>query len=273
VVDSQSENVRKRVLRLLRLDRQYRPNPLSSEVIPALLRAGRPALIGGAIRDIARGGRAAFKSDLDFVVYGSRPTEFRETMRAAGAIENKFGGFGLQIGVWHIDAWHLQDTWARTAGLRDVHSLHDLLQCTFFDWDAIIFDLETRKLISKRGYFSKLSSGILDITLEPNPNPQGSLVRSLRRAALWHIDFGPKLTSFALNSLEQFNWPELVQLDRRAFDYPVLSNLNLSSLKCALRNPKRKGRILTSTPVPRSQIQLDLPICGDDRTSLVEGGI
>lgn len=255
------------------MDRPHRPNPLTENVIPTLQRAGRPALIGGAIRDLARGGRSAFKSDLDFVVYGSRRMDFRDSMLKAGAVENKFGGFGLQIGAWHIDAWHLHDTWARTAGYREVNNLRDLLSCTFFDWDAVVFDLNSRKLITRKGYFARLAGGTLDITLEENPNPRGSLVRSLRRAALWNVNFGLRLTNFTLNSLQKFQWDELVELDTHAFSSPILRDINYDSLVAALRTPIWRGQELVTTPVPKSEVQLALPISLDDRTNLTDVGI
>jgi len=78
-----------------------------------------------------------------------------------GAKQNRFGGFGLSFDRWHVDVWALEDTWARTAGLRQVNELRDLIHCTFFDWDAVVYDLETGVLHFKENYFEALKTGFL----------------------------------------------------------------------------------------------------------------
>jgi hypothetical protein len=81
------EVLRKRVRRLLRLDRPKNDrSELRARILPCLQSLGEVALIGGAIRDLARSGRSAFASDLDFVVYGSPPNRFRDVMVSMNAM-------------------------------------------------------------------------------------------------------------------------------------------------------------------------------------------
>ena len=82
--------------------------------------------------------------------------------------------------------WSIEDTWAHTAGLVQVREPADLLKCTFFDWDAILFDLESEAIVAGENYFQLLAANVLDINLEENPNPRGSLVRA--RAVHQHVD-------------------------------------------------------------------------------------
>src|SRR5689334_8042334 len=71
----------KRIKRLLRLDQpESDQSELRSKVLPFLGSLGSVALIGGAIRDVARAGRQGFSSDLDFVIYGGCRDDFVHAM-------------------------------------------------------------------------------------------------------------------------------------------------------------------------------------------------
>lgn len=256
----------KRVRRLLQLDgRDHRGSDLQSRVIPFLTSLGSVALIGGAIRDVARAGKRGFSSDYDFVVYGSDRGAFITQMEACDGIRNRFGGYALTRFSVKIDVWHIEDTWARTAGLASVSQPADLLQCTFFDWDSVVYEIETKKLILPPDYFDRLLLNVMDIRLEENPNPIGSLVRALRRAALWHVKFGPKLTAFSRRFLHEIEWNDLVALDSRAFSRPVLRYLDRERLVERLDSPSSTAIGEVTWPVPTSQLYLPLE---DEATSL-----
>lgn len=254
------EILSKRVRRLLRLDRgEEDQSELSAKVLPFLRVLGAPILIGGAVRDVARAGRQGFSSDLDFVICDGRRERFLASMQASGALPNKFGGFALRCFRWKVDVWHIDDTWAKTSGLVHVSQPRDLLRCTFFDWDSALYDVDSGKLILAEGYLDKLQLNVMDVQLEENPNPRGSLVRALRRAALWRVGFGPGLTSFSVKMLERFPWSSLVEVDNQAFSLPVLRHLdegqvlgNLSKLDAnnvtfPVQNWTRQLRLPTST--------------------------
>lgn len=269
-VASTREVLQKRVYRLLRLDRaSNKGGELESRILPFLKSLGDVALIGGAIRDLARAGREGFASDLDFVVHGSSHSGFHRVMQQNRAVPNRFGGFALSYGQWGaVDVWHLEDTWARTAGLRRVENLSDLLKCTFFDWDAVVFDVRTRRLTFEAGYLERLRLGIMELNLEENPNPAGSIVRALRRAALWNVRFGPKLTSFCIRQLESQTWEGLVARDRRVFGSPVLAFVDPEAVYRQLRTPTDVAGRMVSWPVPCWDRQLQLPLDRSEPTSL-----
>ena len=75
-------------------------------------------------------------------------------------------------------------------------------------------------------YLLRLKAGVMEVCLEENPNPGGSLVRALRRAALWKIRFGPQLSMFSRHYLCALDWHDLVERDRAAFDSAVLAHLD-----------------------------------------------
>lgn len=250
----------KRIRRLLCLDRRmHDQSELTLKVIPFLNSLGSVALIGGAIRDVARAGRQGFSSDLDFVVYGSDRDDFASKMKLCHGVRNKFGGYGLRCFRWKVDVWHIDDTWARTAGLTNVSEPSDLLRCTFFDWDSAVYELNTGKLIIPTDYLDRLQLNVMDVRLEKNPNPAGSLVRALRRAALWKVKFGPKLTAFCRRLLQEMSWAELVGLDARAFSSSVLRYLDRDRLLQHLENPSYSTVGEVTLPVPDWGSQLCFP--------------
>ena len=187
-------------------------------------------------------------------------------MEAHRGVRNRFGGYALNRFNVKIDVWHIEDTWARTAGFAAVTKPSDLLHCTFFDWDSVVYELGTGKLILPPDYFERLSLNLMDIRLEVNPNPIGSLVRALRRAALWHVKFGPKLTMFCRRFLHETDWADLVSLDRRAFSRPILQHLERDHLLDRLDRYCSTPLGAATLPVPEPQ--LSLPLLSNEATSI-----
>ena len=258
----------KRIRRLLRIDRGPEDrSELTLKIIPFLSSLGSVALIGGAIRDVARAGRQGFSSDLDFVVYDCNRDKFAAQMDCHRGIKNKFGGYGLRGFRWKVDVWHLEDTWAKTEGLVDVRAPIDLLRCTFFDWDSAVYEIHTRKLVLPEDYLERLRSKVMDIRLEENPNPRGSLVRALRRAARWQVRFGPRLTAFSRKYLREIPWEDLASLDARAFSDPVLKYLDKNRILQQLNSPTDSSAGEVTLPVPEWASQMKLPL-GNEPTSL-----
>jgi len=160
----------------------------------------RIAVIGGLVRDFAHEGRSGFHSDLDLVI--DAPQErVAELAVMLNATSNRFGGFGCGQGPWKIDFWALETTWARRH--VQVESLDDIISCTFFDWDAIAYDLKGRRLICSQDYLSRVRRKTLDINLLPNPSPLGNLVRAVRRLMIWKVQAGPTLREFIKEKLDE----------------------------------------------------------------------
>lgn len=263
------ELLRKRLKRLLRLEREKSlPNASASLAVHRLQSVGDVVLIGGAIRDVARRGVRTFRSDLDFVVYGNHHNAFIALMQELHATPNRFGGFGLRVGKLKMDVWHIDDTWAKTRGIRYVDTPQDLLSCVFFDWDAILYDVRSSEIISNDDYFDKVHSNIMGLCLEENPNISGSFVRAIRRAALWDVRFGSDLTNFSLNTLNKIYWKDLVDLDRRAFPFPVLRDIDPTQLIDNLKNQETLRGHFVSHPVRWRPTQLELPLSGTAETGI-----
>jgi hypothetical protein len=185
-----------------------------SDEIHDLQRLGRVAIIGGVVRDTVLEREPA---DLDVVIYGSDREHYIEQIHDWNGVPNRFGGFAIHHWSTKVDVWHIADTWAHTSGHVRVRCLRDLLDTVFFDWDQIVYVVDTGHVICAPGYAERLRSGIMDIVLEPNPNPVGCLIRALRRASQWGVRYGPRLEAFVSDVMDQTPWPEIVALDRAAY--------------------------------------------------------
>lgn len=188
-----------------RLDRYFWANRTGEmEFLRNVLHANfigfeRVAVIGGLVRDFAYGGRKSFRSDLDLVIDAPKES-VAELAYSLHATPNRFGGFGCKQGPWKIDFWALETTWARRH--VPLHSLNDIVSSTFFDWDAVAYDLKGRKLICSEDYLVRIKSKTLDVNLLPNPSPLGNLVRAVRRLMIWRVQAGPLLREFIEQHLD-----------------------------------------------------------------------
>ena len=212
----------------------------------------RVAIIGGLVRDFAREGRSGFHSDVDLVING--PAE--EVSRLAAklnAVPNRFGGFGYRDGPWKIDFWALENSWARRH--VEIFSFNDLLSATFFDWDAVAYDLWDRKLICPKDYLSRIGQRTLEINLRENPSPMGNLVRAVRRLVLWAVEPGPRLKDF----IEEY-------LDDSSLRFIQAKELELFSeqVSCRWSTAREAKEFLFLPPPKRDHDQLEILLSRDD---------
>ncbi|WP_285410019.1 hypothetical protein [Variovorax sp. efr-133-TYG-130] len=199
----------------------------------------RIAVIGGLVRDFAHEGREGFRSDLDLVI--DAPAGHVAALAAElGATSNRFGGFGCKQGPWKIDFWALETTWARR--YVPVQRLEDIVACTFFDWDAIAYDLKERHLICDDSYLSRIRKRTLDINLLPNPSPMGNLVRAVRRLVLWKLQAGPTLQRFISEHLDQAALHFLHSKEVELYASPVSTRWNTADEARAALLSNVRGR-------------------------------
>ena len=166
----------------------------------------RVAVIGGLVRDFAHEGRSGFHSDIDLVIDAPQQ-HVAELATLLNATPNRFGGFCSKQKPWKIDFWALEATWARRHQHVSIESLEDIISCTFFDWDAIAYDLKEKKLICSENYLNRIRNKILDINLLPNPSPLGNLVRAVRRLMIWKVQPGQVLKQFIYEHLDDLTLP------------------------------------------------------------------
>lgn len=226
--------------------------------VAKLAELGPVVAIGGFLRDLLLSGNRDFRSDVDFVVHPGSLPAFDAFVSQLGAGTNRFGGFGVCLTSWKVDVWPLQRTWAAVNGHVAVNTLDDLVNATFFDWDAILYSTDTRTIITCPDYFRRVRDRVIDVNLEPNPNPLGNAVRALRYVYRWDAAVGERLAAHIVRHVRDHGWDALVASERRSFRNPVLPMLDGERVAALLEGHIGRGPVrLNIAPVQR-----DLPLSG-----------
>ena len=188
--------------------------------IEELYPLGKVVVIGGMPRDIALGGSKEFSSDIDLVIDPNNLHDFQLFMEGKAAKQNKFGGYGTIIGKWRVDIWPLEKTWAKVEGLSSVDKFEDLLKVTFFNWDAILYDIKCNKVIASKDYFDHLNDRYLDINLITNPNPLGCTIRAIKAAHLHNAKFSYQLAVYVYENLREYKRAIRSYMERKMLYFP-----------------------------------------------------
>ena len=197
----------------------YREKGPVSMVIKSLRGMGPLVLIGGRLRDILLEKTWRFESDLDFVINPPNQEEFEKFADRLGAKPNRYGGYSLlSKEKWQVDVWLLKKTWAYREGHIEVEGFDDLLNSTFFNCDAIIYDFDNMKMRFAERYFEDLEYRVLGINLPHNPNRIGNAVRAIRYSLMkgfcWRLDIG----RFVAETVNKHGWDCLVEKERESFN-------------------------------------------------------
>ena len=217
------------------LTTRYRGREDVRDALTGLRRHGRLVLIGGMLRDLALFGNDGFRSDVDSVIVPDDLAAFENHMNSIGAATNRFGGYALPSRRWQIDVWPLERTWAQVEGHVKVRTLGDLLSATFFKCDAIIYDIDYRRIKTAPGYFQDLDRKLLEINLQPNPNPKGNAVRAFRYALMKGFRWGPQLSRFIDGMVASHEWDALLEVEKRSFGQQYLNEISINELRRELR--------------------------------------
>lgn len=219
---------------------------------------GSVGLIGGAVRDLALQSLLAFKSDLDFVLYVEDRRAFTELVSRLKTTRNAFGGYRAMVGRLQVDFWEAGESWAHLHGHYHVTSLADVRHTTFFNLDALIYDVGGKQLFADEATLEDLIHGTLDINLRPNPNEDGAAIRALRRLRKHGLKASSTLIDFLSERIDSSGWDVLIRKDREAYPHaPVLGGLFNGSHPTALSFSQEMkatdGRLLAAR-----QYELDL---------------
>lgn len=174
-------------------------------------------LFGGVLRDLALYGRKGFNSDLDLVVEGEW-SAVKDYLEHLGAAKNKFGGYRLHVGGFPVDVWNAQDTWAIKMGYVSYEGIASLLESTVLNWDAVLMNWRTRKIVANRNYLQELHDRKLHVVLQENPNPIGMAVRVFRHLCMKDAR---KVTKGAANYLaictHRYSFSELSDSEKQSY--------------------------------------------------------
>lgn len=228
---------------------QYGPEV--TRVVAFLSDLGRVAVFGGALRDLALHGTAARPADIDLVVEGDSDRELSRFLAPYAPVRNRFGGFRFRTERWSFDVWRVEDTWAVREGLVKARALDDLVQTTFFDWDALLYVQRSGTIAALPGYFDRLASLVINVNLQENPNPLGNLVRTLRVLALGRAFLGERLMAYAWDQLGHVPDREILGSEAASFRTTCLSEALLSNVRERLAGAMHRGDAVFSLTRPR----------------------
>lgn len=188
-------------------------------------------IFGGLVREICLRGILPFRSDVDIVVKIQDRSEFDSFLSIYNCTKNKFGGYRIRESRWIIDIWEFENTWAFSQGLVSPIGSASLLQTTFFDWDAALYDFYKDRLQCSEDYIANISNKVLEINLEENPNEIGAFIRTLRFLLKERARTGYKLSKFIQNSFLRMSDQEIMEYERGHFPTVSLTKDILATLR------------------------------------------
>lgn len=213
------------------------------------------SIFGGMIRDLARGGKSAFNSDVDLVIDAPAYEVHKLAIRLS-AKSNSFGGYGFSTERWKIDFWALETTWSLRQGYVRATSIDELLQGTFFDWDAVHYDINERRIYAQEGYLQKLKSRTLGVNVLETPSAVGNAVRAIRRVISWDVRVTATLFSFIEVVVRDNGIEALVEFEKKKYGNSICSGFETTGkLINAIALLNERTDISLSSPR-----QLELPL-------------
>lgn len=207
------------------------------DMMLALAEDTRVWIFGGMIRDIGLFGRKGFCSDIDVVIESDRGdlTNRIKKLPIEYFTVNKFGGIRFRYQEIDFDIWCLADTWAFKQQIISLEDVHSLLETTLMTWDAVLYDLQRRKVISPENYLTDLVEKRLELVLNRTPNEIGSLVKILRTIYGKEVDkLGPKLCQFLREMLRTYSGEILMRYELSHYQTSIINGLKLANLRMAL---------------------------------------
>lgn len=176
---------------------------------------GDVAIFGGMLRDLLLEGNQKFSSDIDLVIDCTDVSRLQHVLAPYAPSRTAFGGYRIKLQKWHVDIWPLEWTWAIRNGHVKGHTLADLTSTTFFNWDAIVYEIRSGAIHFGSRYLDDLNDRLLTINLAANPNPEGVALRALRMAVTRQARLSFVLAQYAADVLETLGVEALVQNERR----------------------------------------------------------
>ncbi len=231
------------------------------ELIISLAGNSRAWIFGGMIRDIGLFGSKGFTSDIDVVIASDRVTLRRclHQFEITDYSVNKLGGIRFRYENIDIDIWCLADTWAFTQNLIQLEDERSLLKTTLMTWDAVLYGLHNRKLISPRNYLDDLMERRLELVLDHTPNEIGSLVKVLRTIyGKQVVTLGPKLCMFLQSVMHNYSIETIRHYELANYKTNLISGLKINKLQEMLNYNEPGNELKLKQHLPHEQLPLHL---------------
>ena len=183
---------------------------------------GDVVIIGGMLRDLSILGNEGFKSDVDLVILTDDTEKLERTLSGFEFDKNKFGGYRIKAGKWYVDLWPFNSTWAFHNGHVAGKDFKDLCKTTFFNWDGIIYEESSGTIHAIDGYIDFIHDRVLDINLEPNPNPMGNVIKVFRYYEKYDAVLMPRLVNYVHQILKDISCKDIFLYEKKSHEWPLL---------------------------------------------------
>lgn len=218
---------------------------------------GRVAIFGGMLRDLCIGGNRFFDSDVDLVFEQHDKGNLESLLKEYNYKLNAFGGYRIQLKKWHVDIWKIENTWAFKNNLVKLDGFESLTKTTFFNWDAIVYEVDSGDIHSSDNYLLNLHERYLDINLIDNPNHLSSVVRTLRMLIKLNAKLSPSLRDYVLSNMEKYNSDVIIAYENKKYWKATLSSEIISNIFLNLKYHKA-NHLRDAFELPSRQYILDL---------------
>lgn len=143
------------------------------EIVESLSKSQKVYILSGIIRDFFLGITSSVR-DIDFVIENSPRIliKYRDELSDTDEIKsNSFKGLKINFqGNPTIDVWEIASTWGIKKKNIEKPTINDLIDSVFFNFSAIVYDLQDRKFIFSDRFVSFFKTKDLDIVFSDNPN-------------------------------------------------------------------------------------------------------
>lgn len=151
--------------------------------------------------------------DLDFVLDGNCKVD----MFTAGKVHvNQYGGLKLEWGNVTVDVWSLEETWGIIEEGKPV-TPQSLLETSFFNFSAIVYDYNKEKFIVGRPFLEFLNTNTLDVVYEKNPKPDLCIVNTIYYMEKLKCRIGKKLSQWIIKQYDNNPLMEYDTVQQRHF--------------------------------------------------------
>lgn len=227
------------------------------DLIELTKKLGRVAIFGGMLRDLCIDGNRFFDSDVDLVFEQHDKGNLESLLKDYNLKLNAFGGYRLQLKKWHVDIWNIENTWAFKNNLVECDGFKSLTKTTFFNWDAIVYEVDNGKIHSAENYLENLHERVLDINLVDNPNHLGSVVRTLRMMIKYDAKLSPALCDYVLDNSKTFSPDIIVAYEKQKYWKAALTSESIFNILFNLEGHK-DNKLSNAFELPSKQYNLDL---------------
>ncbi len=187
--------------------------------------------------------------DIDIVVI-SLNKDTLKLINRYGGIKNSYGGYKITVDHVVIDIWAIKDTWAiKKMNFLDFDLINILPSTSFFNSTAIIYSIQTRKIIYHKKFLDYLNNKKLDILFEDNPYPALCILKSYQYYRLG-VSFSNRLSNYINNKFhiyfKQLDKMQMKHYGCLRYSHEELNDFHID-INQYLKSGKRNKVILSSS--------------------------